>query len=1164
MSRVSILYLKNNRMTSNNSLTYSCELMQNYIQAEEISPQKKFQALQTDEGLALLFAIDTNGVFNMIEQSPEHKTGWQRTDLTTQLIKTINVPGAVAKTFAISSHPLSGKLNIALVINAGKTDCLYIASNIDNKAGSIKESNLNWNLMSYDDTRHPGINIEIENVFVAQSKWVDYIVVDISKSTFKLPSNFIERYYIDPTKAKGSYWNNMVIGGDLNPTNQSALGMMAGERVDGIYTLGSINGTFELLYAPLYQAFGNGPVTISRMNVPSGASALAVLPSGQFTDLFVSANNSLIYFASNNQNDGANGVTVLKSDMFLDVKKLFAYNDTVKNKAVVWGINRDDQIFYTSCPINNITDSSAWSVPAPILEGVEQVSPYINKKNSANTLFAVAGNKLTTAIQSPENTIWKFNSVKLIAPITDKAKCFNSYTSRVQLNGPDHQPVGNESLMVSASTRVPVYINHLYYVLDTTPIPVSTDVLGSLTIVELVNNLEGTKIFISEKGGKPVTIDPMEKPLNKITSLDTADKLKSATIQNHDGTSSKLVSSAISDDQLKQVAAANANLAQAHKAINTPTLHASFHAMAIGERSQLTSIGENIVMEIGDLFRWLESGIEHVVEIVKNELTGFWHFIVKIADKVYQGVLDCVEAIAGAAKWIFNAIKTGIEDLIKFLSFLFDWEDITRTKNVIKNFLKVYLKHEIDQIEVVKDAFDEKMQDMVKKINNWAGIDDWSGLGSAATSPAKSSSKPTSKMNAPGSLISHHFTNNASGITHKTPINPPVPNQGPIDTLFQALKNEGAIIDGALHQFQELIGNYHSLSLGEILKKIIAIIADTVIESAQNIVDALLDILFELASSILETLDSPIHIPVVSDILEDFGVPQVSFLDIIAYIAAVPVTIGYKIAHDAAPFADDQNTAFLINTTDFDTLLAAFNGHSQVSLFASNGKSLNLTNEITSEKDSSEGMFTIPDEVAKTVFIVGHEVAAFLILVSTLTSGFEAAEDTGDSDWGIPSAVVGVLSAGTLGITNFLVPKDPVENTVISWIGKVTTGSVILSKLIFSGPAQKRFGTTTNIMKNLKVGDGRATGAIVNAVLVIPAFVCTVWHFCELSQKESGKTRSDAIIEETSNVTSYITRLAYTFAVNDDDPESKAIAIGIMEVAIIITAGLQTAEGIVS
>ena len=97
-------------------------------------------------------------------------------------------------------------------------------------------------------------------------------------------------------------------------------------------------------------------------------------------------------------------------------------------------------------------------------------------------------------------------------------------------------------------------------------------------------------------------------------------------------------------------------------------------------------------------------------------------------------------------------------------------------------------------------------------------------------------------------------------------------------------------------------------------------------------------------------------------------------------------------------------------------------------------------------------------------------------------------------------------------------------------------------------------------MNKLAANDGRATGAIVDAVLVVPALACTGWHFYELSKDSSGDEGTDAILEEVSNLAAYISRVAYTTAVNDPEPETKAVAIGVMAVANVAYAGLQTAE----
>lgn len=175
---------------------------------------------------------------------------------------------------------------------------------------------------------------------------------------------------------------------------------------------------------------------------------------------------------------------------------------------------------------------------------------------------------------------------------------------------------------------------------------------------------------------------------------------------------------------------------------------------------------------------------------------------------------------------------------------------------------------------------------------------------------------------------------------------------------------------------------------------------------------------------------------------------------------------------------------------------------------------------------------------------------------------FEAMEPTGDNPWSIPSAILGVLSGGSVGVADFLVPRDPIENSVVSWLSRGTLAIRLLNKAVFSGTLQEEFAASTGVMKNLAVNDGRATGAVIDAVLVIPALVCTGWHFFELSQDEAGSERTAAILGEVANLASYISRVTYTVAVNDDDEESRAIIVGVMAGANVAYAGLQMAEAL--
>ncbi len=1148
-------------------ISYSTELMKNYKQADLFSPDKKFKALQADNGDALLFSIGTDGVFYMIEQtSGSNATGWNAVDLSSALLCK-NLAACAVKDFAVGQDPVTKSIDLALVISSGGKDNLYLAQEMGNIKGAIT-SGIVWSAVPFDDPAHAGVNLDIADVFISQRSGSDYIVVDVSESSFTPPADFLKRYYIDASKKRtGRVWNPMVIGGDLDPGVQTRLGRKSGDRVDATYTLGIIGGVNELLYAPLYNPFDlKAPPTITRLAMPAGASSIALASSGNGanTDLFVTAADSLYYFAADKQQDNAAGQKVFTSAFLRDVVELHAYRSS--DRYVVWGLNRANQVFYTECDVDKVA-VGPWSLPLPIITGVDKISAYVNGEDDSNIIFSAGNNSVHISVRSPETSLWNSHSVQLTAPPQTAATAFSSYTTRIQLEDGANTPLANTEVLLSASSPVPVYINHLYYQLDTTPIPVTSDALGSLTVVEAVGGLDSIRLTVAQESGTAVTINPMEKPFKKSISLDSKEKLRGAVITSPDGKTRPLISASVSDKDLSYAGQMNAKLAKAYTKNSSMAVAGTRVARLAATRVSVpAALANGIEADIGNLFKWLESGIEHELQIIENEAAGLWYFVITIGEEIYHGILDTVEAVVGAVRWVYNAIKVAVEDLLKFLEFLFEWNDITRTKDVLKNVMMQFMRYETDQIEVVKEKLNDEIKGLVNTINGWAGIKDWNGLGAAATAPVKSSSTPNKNSSAPANLVSYHFNNNVANTKQLSPVNPLNPSKNPIDTLMNALKQEGVVIDAVFEQLKQLGEDYDKLDLATVLTRVVVIIADGVLESAEVVVDAMLDILYELVSGILDALDTPIYIPVVSDILKEFGVPSLSFMDLFCWIAAIPVTLAYKIATGKAPFQNDATTTFLKSSDSWESIALAFSG-AQAGLGAG---AMELDRSSASELVTAPArsvsllnLPTIPDSAKQAIFVTGHAASGFFTLMSCFVSTFEAEAETGENPFAIPSAILGVLSAVTAGAASVLVPKDPIKNSIVSWVSTATTAAVLLTKLLFSGPAQTKFGASTGVLKVLKAADGRATGAIINSILVLPALACTCWHFYELSQDKADATRSAAIIDETANLTSYISRVSYAVAVNDPDPESKQIPIAIMAVANVVTGGLQTAEAVV-
>lgn len=329
---------------------------------------------------------------------------------------------------------------------------------------------------------------------------------------------------------------------------------------------------------------------------------------------------------------------------------------------------------------------------------------------------------------------------------------------------------------------------------------------------------------------------------------------------------------------------------------------------------------------------------------------------------------------------------------------------------------------------------------------------------------------------------------------------------------------------------------------------------------------------------------TPIHIPVISDILSEIGIPEFSFLDVACWVAAVPVTLGYKIAHNTAPFPDNDETSFLINAINFQSVVSAFSGSTPLAMAEAPmsdspnpvptllsvysdptplamATPISDSSNLSSALSSAAGPISMSLGAAQAVFVVGHAVSGVCDLLSAVLDSAEAAEETGDNGFATPAGVAAIVAAAGQGLANLLVPFDPLEQPAVQWVNRGTVMVRLLTKVIFSGPAQSKFAGSPKL-SGLSVADGRGVGAVVDGVLVIPALFCSCWHFYELSKKPAGRSRSIAIVDQTSNVVSYLARLGYTVAVNSE-AEVKAVAIGVMAVADVVSGGLQIAVSVI-
>ena len=454
----------------------SAELMTNYIQSDILQPQKKFQALQTDAGLGLLFMIGTEDFNVVVEESGKTMHGWTLRNLSEKLIKQSFPKGGTVSTFGVSQAAGKGtsrEIHVAMCVEAEGTSNLYLSlHNSDVDLSWTKD--IPWLHAPFNAVDSSGKPVpvpqplSIANIMLSQASDGEHIVVDILRNQ-EAAQPLLERYWIDVSKSQ-PLWKKHQMAADFEAsTYQSTLGRAKGDFVDGIYTMGQVNRVAQLVYAPLYGFDPLVPPPVSRLRLPEDlvpdAIAAARHSNGDDdSDLYVASHGGLYYFAAGNQgNDAVATKVVSEPSLLAGVKKLFAAEE--KGVVTVWGLNGSNQVFYLTCKTDEVTDSDAWSVPLPILTSVDAVSPYVDRKFLANTFFAHTGTSLRKYIKTPGTGLWTSKSITL-PPTSYKqdSRSIQSFTTELKVtNQTTGMTAANVAVEVTSTTVTSVSINHLYY-----------------------------------------------------------------------------------------------------------------------------------------------------------------------------------------------------------------------------------------------------------------------------------------------------------------------------------------------------------------------------------------------------------------------------------------------------------------------------------------------------------------------------------------------------------------------------------------------------------------------------------------------------------------------------------------------------------------------------
>ena len=952
------------------SFQVSSELMKNQKQAQVLSNSSQLDALQTSDGQALFFSIGDDNILHLYPEEESAGTGWNPIDLTTELSDQLSGNTVSAKSFTVSQDT-NGNITIAQVVYTTDStiDDLFVLSSLSNDPAALwlkSPANRSWLHLPFDT---PPLNqtVDIAYVHISPYQSVDFddspsLVAGIVEANSNIHNYLVT--FDQPPSSSNHAWQSWETAENFDhELGTMQFGKPKGQAFSGLYELYGLKGQagVGLTFTPGYSGSAGIP---TKFTAPPGATAIATLPAD-------SDGNTDLYVAADGDGTGTGAIYVFPADQSGSIKIIqsaliagVSYFELhiAGSKLTLWGTNAQGTLFYSSCSSGNAYDPGCWSALVPIQENVTQVASLLNLQTQASELFVNTANsslvfapqtdptaplpppesRFLKLTQDPITTQWRSQTLLLPSLDVNDVIEFYSYTTHIDVVDDNSQPLPNTNFTLTSTSPVSVYLNDVYTTLSNdSPLTVQSSLTGSVTIVQETQSLGAVAYNLVQGDLTTVSVNPMSVVLGRLSNVSGAGDLPDAvTDENGDSTPFFPSSVTVTDTQKESLAQAINQfcVVSQHLPADGSTTTSSSSSSSPHDSSFGLSFANDDIQPItsgsfdnpiealaGDILHWASQAVDDVEQFLVKVENGVVHFFVQLGNDVYHFVVTCLSDVLHGIQFLLAKLKVAFETVVQWLGFIFSWSDIVATHQIMKSVISNYLTYQQTQISNFEGKLNDLSTQLQNEIGNLTGLTMTGNSGRTVGGPQPGTSHPAAHWG------SHQLRSNLAG-AHTSFTAPDLPtstsgNGGSdlsdlLQTLFQAVKDEEAIVEATKDNLKtDILNNLQTLSVEQLITEVVGILAQGLVTSAVNVINAALKVFQELAATVIKSFEATLDIPVLSWMYKRYAKDDLSFLDLACLLAALPSTVIYKIVTDTTPFpAGDADTQALINAKDFQTV----------------------------------------------------------------------------------------------------------------------------------------------------------------------------------------------------------------------------------------------------
>ena len=399
-------------------------------------------------------------------------------------------------------------------------------------------------------------------------------------------------------------------------------------------------------------------------------------------------------------------------------------------------------------------------------------------------------------------------------------------------------------------------------------------------------------------------------------------------------TTANMIYQATKGDTSRPFSAASAQSFTTNIIVDPTTGNVTGVSYASGTPTLLPLVGG--FFSFSDFVKDVVNGAKKIAQIAVTVAEEVAHQITAITGEVYQFTVQTLEQAAAVITGFFKTIFSDINKAIEWLSAIFDWEAIKQTQAAVKGFVtnfqqqvRGYLNTDTKKITTaLHTLFQTAEGDIQQTISGFIGSIGGQTLQSQQQN-GNDPKAPYAQAGATGGYAQtqsmHSKFQDNIGSASSNPINATIPlTFAEVKTIAEgwwtqipaAIAPLKADLDAAVTQFASSFGilvtnptKFVTQSFSDVLT-IMGDIAVIILKVADAILESVIIVIADLLDTIVDYATGGMQIPVLSELFQlIFGTP-LTFLDLAAWVIAVPATIISKTVgatHGAAAKAKPHN-----------------------------------------------------------------------------------------------------------------------------------------------------------------------------------------------------------------------------------------------------------------